>query len=107
MAQGPKARERARPCPREFFCPGRKKFEVEAAISLYIARQGPIYIIDILLLCNFFKKKRDPLPGHIYKISGHIYEIGGHIYDIGGHIYDFGLKGIPIFLIKKNPFFFD
>ena len=35
-----------------------------------------------------FKKKRDPLPGHIYDIGGHIYDIGGHIYDIGGHIYE-------------------
>ena len=38
---------RARPCPREFFCRGRKKTEVEAAISLYIARRDPIYIINV------------------------------------------------------------
>ena len=34
-------------CPRVFFVRGRKKTEVEAAISLYIARRDPIYIINI------------------------------------------------------------
>ena len=38
---------RERLCPRDFFCRGRKKSEVEAAISLYIARRDPIYIINI------------------------------------------------------------
>ena len=40
---------RARPSPREFCCRGRKKYEVEAAISLYRARRDPIYIINISL----------------------------------------------------------
>ena len=34
-------------CPRVFFVRARKKIEVEAAISLYIARRDPIYIINI------------------------------------------------------------
>ena len=39
--------ERTACCPRVFFVRGRKKTEVEAAISLYIARRDPIYIINI------------------------------------------------------------
>ena len=47
---------RARPCPREFFGRGRKNSEVEAAISLYIARRDPIYIINIPLFCLSLQK---------------------------------------------------
>ena len=38
---------RARPCPRELCCRGRKKFDLVVAISLYMARRDPIYIINI------------------------------------------------------------
>ena len=63
-------------CPRHFFS-GDEKTEVEAAISVYIARPDPIYIINIPLLCIFFKKKKDPLIGYI--ISGYIHVIVGHL----------------------------
>ena len=42
-----------------------KKAEVEAAISLYLARLDPIYIINIPLFCIFFKKKKGP-PSRAY-----------------------------------------
>ena len=47
---------RARPCPREFFWRGGQKTEVEAAISLYIARRDPIYIINVPFFFSLFYK---------------------------------------------------
>ena len=44
-------------CPRVFFVCGGKRTEVEAAISLYIARRDPIYIINIPLFLSQFAKE--------------------------------------------------
>ena len=64
---------RARPCPREFFCRGRKITEVEVAISLDIARRDPIYIIYIPLFLI-------PLVTCTNFIDTQLYaRLGGHI----------------------------
>ena len=47
--------------PEGIFCRGRKINEVEAAISLYLARRDPIYIINIpLFLSLVFKDLISP-----------------------------------------------